>query len=867
MPVPRFEPQVTTDFRNIPTFNPHEADAAAGVFQDMSRVFAETNQIVSNIQANHVQVDSARAGEAYGQNIQNYDEKELPEGYTLADQTFRQAAMQSNQDAVRSYLSNLEADRENNFLKIQSGYEALPDEQKDPNKLAADLDNYVTKTAGAMPGELGPQWAKIAGSKAMPIVTRANASWTSYRNKQATADNAALVVNLQNQLLQNPAPQNTAEQKAYDTSLAQLKQAWDAQGLTPNEKIEKQQAFLNNLNAAAHIATFAKISDIEKQMQFINQFSHEKPQNLGLDLAKQSELINTMQAHVGDQQWYAKQHEQGLSFNQAFNIQMAKNDIEDRASKGNATESEINALVKNTPSLQDAEGGRWAANTIGKLREARNKQSSDDSRIAMTLSGHIPADQSSEETHRIVDKAYENAIGGVQPLAGNPSKTGAFGEQRPGHIHDGIDLAAAQGTAITSMRSGRVIAVGAKGGYGQVIEVLQDDGKTALYAHTSSQNVKKGDLVAPGQVIGKVGMTGHASGPHLHLRIKDEQGHLVDPDTYRQQLANTSRPANHDAFVHQLITTTGYVPKKYKEEMVQLLHGTSQQQAEAGTRYGWLMDKGIEVSGLSDADRGKLNAIDAELRNGKTGQQAVESAALTTDRNYLSQLNANEHTVRNLLKKEENQPKSAFPATGGGWLGFGATAPEVPTLQGFQASLNNDWKRIFSNAYSNSGNEVAARNEATRQIKKLYGTSSVNGRPTVMRYPPEKFYGLTGYNDEQNASWMKKQLDNDLKGKFLVPVNTGNVYLVSDAITARQPRPDYQLWQKNKAGLFEPLYSQNGKIMRWHPDSNGEVNRLHADAVAKNKQAIQNARSERQSKVNTPKVDSQTLYQSFLGGR
>ncbi|WP_198265276.1 peptidoglycan DD-metalloendopeptidase family protein [sulfur-oxidizing endosymbiont of Gigantopelta aegis] len=88
--------------------------------------------------------------------------------------------------------------------------------------------------------------------------------------------------------------------------------------------------------------------------------------------------------------------------------------------------------------------------------------------------------------------------------------------------HKGVDYAAARGTPIKAVGNGKVIYKGKKGGYGRVI-ILQHGSKyTTLYAHMNSYNrkVKRGGRVQQGQIIGYVGSSGLATGPHLHYEFR-----------------------------------------------------------------------------------------------------------------------------------------------------------------------------------------------------------------------------------------------------------------------------------------------------------------------------------------------------------
>ena len=88
--------------------------------------------------------------------------------------------------------------------------------------------------------------------------------------------------------------------------------------------------------------------------------------------------------------------------------------------------------------------------------------------------------------------------------------------------HRGIDFAAPAGTPIKAAGAGRVIFRGNKGGYGNVVELSHSHGITTLYAHMSrfARDVGIGDRVTQGEVIGYVGMTGLATGPHVHYEYR-----------------------------------------------------------------------------------------------------------------------------------------------------------------------------------------------------------------------------------------------------------------------------------------------------------------------------------------------------------
>ncbi len=88
--------------------------------------------------------------------------------------------------------------------------------------------------------------------------------------------------------------------------------------------------------------------------------------------------------------------------------------------------------------------------------------------------------------------------------------------------HKGVDYAAPEGTPVKAAGKGRVTFVGRKGGYGNVIFIQHAGDRTTVYGHLSrfARGLRKGDHVRQGQIIGRVGHTGLATGPHLHFEFR-----------------------------------------------------------------------------------------------------------------------------------------------------------------------------------------------------------------------------------------------------------------------------------------------------------------------------------------------------------
>jgi murein DD-endopeptidase MepM/ murein hydrolase activator NlpD len=97
---------------------------------------------------------------------------------------------------------------------------------------------------------------------------------------------------------------------------------------------------------------------------------------------------------------------------------------------------------------------------------------------------------------------------------------GRFGV-RGGARHDGIDIAAPEGTPVLAAAHGKAIYVGEQPGYGMVVILRHGDGLVTVYAHNSAVLVREGARVERGQAIARVGQTGRTSGPHLHFEVRE----------------------------------------------------------------------------------------------------------------------------------------------------------------------------------------------------------------------------------------------------------------------------------------------------------------------------------------------------------
>jgi murein DD-endopeptidase MepM/ murein hydrolase activator NlpD len=99
-------------------------------------------------------------------------------------------------------------------------------------------------------------------------------------------------------------------------------------------------------------------------------------------------------------------------------------------------------------------------------------------------------------------------------------------------FHRGIDIRAAYGQDVPTAASGRVVSAGTEGGYGQTVVIEHAGGIRTRYAHLSTTLVAPGEVVREGQVVGRAGHSGRATGTHLHFEVMTASGDPLNPEQF-----------------------------------------------------------------------------------------------------------------------------------------------------------------------------------------------------------------------------------------------------------------------------------------------------------------------------------------------
>ncbi|MGB3805980.1 MAG: M23 family metallopeptidase [Erythrobacter sp.] len=116
-----------------------------------------------------------------------------------------------------------------------------------------------------------------------------------------------------------------------------------------------------------------------------------------------------------------------------------------------------------------------------------------------------------------------------------------------GAMHNGIDFKGKTGSPIYAAASGRVTFAGRRGGYGKTVEVSHGNGMMTRYAHLSRIDVRRGDSLSGGDVLGGLGSTGRSTGPHLHFEVRIN-GRAVNPRPFLETAPHVLEEVRGSAF-------------------------------------------------------------------------------------------------------------------------------------------------------------------------------------------------------------------------------------------------------------------------------------------------------------------------------
>lgn len=152
----------------------------------------------------------------------------------------------------------------------------------------------------------------------------------------------------------------------------------------------------------------------------------------------------------------------------------------------------------------------------------------------LAIAEYKPVDNLAAQLNKAVEHSAEVAKADMAarlPEVVKPAEgafTSGFG-MRWGSMHNGIDIANANGTPIVAVEDGTVIDAGPAQGFGNWVRIRHDDGAVSVYGHMESIDVAVGQHVSAGQKIAGMGSMGFSTGTHLHFEIHPDGTTPADP--------------------------------------------------------------------------------------------------------------------------------------------------------------------------------------------------------------------------------------------------------------------------------------------------------------------------------------------------
>lgn len=243
--------------------------------------------------------------------------------------------------------------------------------------------------------------------------------------------------------------------------------------------------------------------------------------------------------------------------------------------------------------------------------------------------------------------------------------------QKISDFHLGIDLISAKyGTDyIVAFESGKVVFAGYNGGYGNVVYIEHGNGYQTRYAHQQYLNVKVGDYVQKGDILGYMGATGNVTGAHVHFEVRIN-GNTVNPYDYVFNGKQFEVSGDYTGVITYQAYTNRWLPEVYKCDNTDLgyagIYGESIKGFRCKPEFG---DITYEAHELGGNWIGAVNSKDYSSGNGNS---------------YAGNLNKSIDGIR--IKSSKGYVDYRVHIKGGDWLewarGFGSSGNEFAGIYG-----------------------------------------------------------------------------------------------------------------------------------------------------------------------------------------
>ena len=303
-----------------------------------------------------------------------------------------------------------------------------------------------------------------------------------------------------------------------------------------NEKIKENINLLNNAMGLEQ----NKINELTGQIKsrLVDMYKYGVSGEMNLIFASQNiseaveavHLLKIINAHDENILSQLKNRYQNIELSrhilreqQELLTQQSK-EVEDQRDKYKKTISETNSFIKNIQ--------REKSLAEKAAREAEEAQRA----VGRTITNLMKRKKEQQARQQKQSTDYLKGKGTMFDWPVRGQVTSKFGNRvhpmfKTKSQHSGIDIAAPSGTPVKAAASGEVLYVGWMRGYGQVIILDHGRNITTVYAHLSATQVSDGQVIRAGNVIGRVGKTGNATGFHLHFEVR-VNGKIQNPLNY-----------------------------------------------------------------------------------------------------------------------------------------------------------------------------------------------------------------------------------------------------------------------------------------------------------------------------------------------
>jgi murein DD-endopeptidase MepM/ murein hydrolase activator NlpD len=284
------------------------------------------------------------------------------------------------------------------------------------------------------------------------------------------------------------------------------------------------------LTAAAAVSAEAAVRDRQAAVQQARDAQAAAQQRAADDVTQEEQLVATLQEQQGD---YAAKLDALEAESKAIAATLRQQAAVTTAASGAAKPGP--AKSSNPPTSRPA-APKTAAPPPAAAKPATTTKPAPPSSAAATsavpTSAPAPAPASTFPQDYSLGNPPATGVALTYPLPGYPVVS-RFGMRvdpvlNVKRAHEGIDIWAPEGTPIHSAGGGSVTWAGPRNGYGNAVFISHGNGVVTVYAHQSRVGVAVGQHVGTGDVIGYVGHTGLAAGPHLHFEVR-VNGTAYDP--------------------------------------------------------------------------------------------------------------------------------------------------------------------------------------------------------------------------------------------------------------------------------------------------------------------------------------------------